>query len=309
MRKPELLATAGSLDELERVIRAGADAVTIGEHRWGMRLPGSFSMDDIRAAVDLAHAAGAKIYVSVNQLIDHERLPELNEYLRRLAEIPVDAIEFGDPAVWMALREERLELPLHWAAEMTATNYATALFWRDKGAKRVVAARELNLEELHAFKRGIGSMELQVQVHGATNMYHSRRRLVQSYAGHIGKTLSDTGPEAGLYVIEREQRPHLKMPLFEDENGTHIMSPDDICLLEALDELLAEPIDSLKVEGLLKTPEYNETAVKSYRQAIDAYCADPAAYRFRPEWLDAIRELQDPDRELTFGFLFKEQVY
>ena len=307
MRKPELLATAGSLEELERVVRAGADAVEIGEARWGLRLAGSFPPADLREAVAIARGFGAKVYVAVNGLMDNRLAEELPGYLKELERLQVDAVVFGDPAVPEAVREYAIRLRLHWGGEMTAVNSAAARFWAERGASRVLAARELNLEELHAFRRNIG-IELQVQVHGATNIYHSRRKLVRSYLEHLGIGGADTGRDAGLFLTERE-RPGLRLPIYEDEHGTHIMSPDDICLLEVLDELLREPIDSLKVEGLLKSPDYNETAVRSYRAAIDAWCTDPAGYRFNPEWLEAIRALQDPGRELTYGFLFKEQVY
>lgn len=305
--KPELLATAGNLEELERIIRAGADAVEIGDDRWGMRLPGSFAPAELREAIALARSLGAKVYVNVNNLLDNRQVEELPDYLKQLERLQVDAVIFGDPAVLMVMREHGIRLRLHWGAEMTSTNSATAMYWAARGVQRVIAARELNLEEIHSFKRNI-SIELQVQVHGATNIYHSRRRLVQSYLDHLGKERIETGRDRGLYLVEHE-RPELRLPVFEDVNGTHIMSPDDICLLEVLDELLQEPVDSLKVDGLLKTTAYNETVVRSYRQALDAWCQDPAGYRFNPEWLDAIRELQDPHRELSFGFLFKEQVY
>lgn len=305
--KPELLTTAGSLDELERVIRAGADAVTIGELRWGMRLPGEFSLAELKQAIPYAHQAGVKVYVPVNRLMTNEQLEQLPDYLRELVELKADAIIFGDPAVLIALKEQNLSIPLHWNTEMTSTNYATAEYWAKHGAVRAIAARELNLEEIHEFKRN-SNLELQVQVHGITNIYHSERRLLHSYTEHIAKGISSFGPEQGFYLIEHE-RPELQLPIYEDANGTHVMSPDDICMLEALDELLEEPIDSLKVEGLLKTPEYNETVVRCYRQAIDAYCDDPQNYRCNPEWLEAINELQDPNRELSFGFFFKEQVY
>ena len=307
MRKPELLAPAGSLEEARRYLDAGADAVCAGEHRFGLRLPGEMKLDDLRAARDLTRQRGARLYVAVNNIFANEDLDALETYLEQVAELEPDAIVFGDPAVLVTMRDLGITLPLHWNAEMTSTNYATAEYWAERGAVRVVAARELNLEELHEFKRKSG-LELQVQVHGMTNLYHSRRRLLQSYAGHIGKQPGNTGMQAGLYLVEQE-RPDLKLPIYEDINGTHIMSADDICLIDVLDELLREPIDSLKIETLLKPVAYNETVIRSYRRAIDAWAEQQDEYAFQEEWLEEIRALQPPDRELTYGFLFKEQVY
>jgi putative protease len=307
MFKPELLVPAGSLKEIERYLAAGADAFVVGEDRFGLRLPGEMKPDEIAAASAYAHAHGARLYVAVNNVFANDDLEALAEYLRRMGEIGPDAIVFGDPAVIVAMRELGVSLPLHWNAEMTSTNYAAAEYWATHGAVRVVAARELNLEELHAFKRR-SKLELQVQVHGMTNIYHSRRRLLHSYLGHIGREVGGTGMQAGLYLIEHE-RPNDKLPIYEDRNGTHIMSPDDICLLEVLPELMEEPIDSLKIETLLKPVEYNEAVIRIYRQAIDAWAERRDLEPLTVGWLKEIRALQHPGRELSFGFLYKEQVY
>lgn len=307
IKKPELLATARSLDEVKRLIRAGADAVLVGEHRYGLRLPGDMSAGDIAEAVRFARAMSAKVYVSVNKIFENDELDGLALYLQQMQQCDVDAIVFGDPAILVIMKELGIRLNLHWSTEMTSTNYATANYWALKGAKRVVAARELNMEEIHELKRR-ADIEVQVQVHGLTNIYHSNRRLLRSYSEHIGNDGGTLGAEEGFYLIEHE-RPELHLPIYEDPNGTHIMSADDLCMLDVLDELLEEPIDSLKIEGLLKSVEYHETAVRSYRQAIDAYCENPQQYTFREEWLEAIRLLQDSNRELSYGFFFKEQVY
>lgn len=307
MGKPELLVSAGSLDEVNRYICAGADAVVVGEHRFGLRLPGEIELEELAAILQIAHENGVKVYVAVNNVFANEDLPPLRAYLQELARLKPDALVFGDPAVLMLMRELDIVLPLHWNTEMTSTNFSTADYWASKGAVRMIAARELNLEELHDFKQH-SKLELQVQVHGMTNIYHSKRKLLQSYTGHVHKNLESTGAKAGLYLIEHE-RPDLKLPIYEDRNGTHIMSADDICMIDALDELLQEPIDSLKIETLLKPTTYNETVIRCYRKAIDAWASDPQNYVFQEEWVEEIRRLQDDDRELSYGFFFKEQVY
>ncbi|MFD0698873.1 peptidase U32 family protein [Paenibacillus sp. GCM10027628] len=309
MKKPELVVSCGSAQELKRLINAGADAVIVGEERYGLRLPGEVKPDELQAAVLWAHERNAKVYVAVNNIFDNESLDGLSSYLTQLQQFGVDAVIFGDPAVLMAARNLAVPLKLHWNAEMTSTNYATANYWGQQGASRVVLARELNMEQVLEFKKHT-ELEVEVQVHGITNIYHSKRELVKNYMEHQGKDASsqDRSIERGLFLIEHERRDQ-RYPVYEDRNGTHIMSSEDFCMLENLPELMDGHIDSLKIEGLLKSADYNETVVKSYRAVIDAYAADPEGYTFNQDWLDAIAKLQDPDRELSYGFFYKEQVY
>jgi putative protease len=307
--KPELLATAASLEELERLITAGADAFVIGEARYGMRLAGEFSKEMIAQAVGIAKPKGVRIYASLNNLMDNDTVETLNDYVASLAEAGVDAIVFGDPAVLMAARVHAPGIALHWNAEMTSTNYVTANYWGRRGAGRYVLARELNMEQVVETASST-ELETQVQVHGMTNIYHSKRSLVDSYMEHQSESdrLPRKDKDRGLYVMEAERQDE-RFPIYEDANGTHIMSSDDICMVENLHELMEAGITSLKIEGIMKSIEYNEIVVRAYRKAIDAYIADPTSYVFQEEWLDAIRDVQNPDRELSFGFFYKEQVY
>ncbi|NOU73300.1 U32 family peptidase [Paenibacillus sp. LMG 31458] len=309
MKKPELVVSCSTVAELKRLIEVGADAVIIGEARYGMRLPGEVKLDEMQEAVSWAHEQKAKVYVAVNNIFDNNALEGLYDYLAKLQEYGVDAIIFGDPAVLMNARSLPKPLALHWNAEMTSTNYATANYWAKQGATCVVLARELNMEQVLAFKEH-AELAVEVQVHGITNIYHSKRELVKNYIEHQGNdaTDQDRSIERGLFLIEHERRDQ-RYPVYEDSNGTHIMSSEDICMLENLPELMDGQIDSLKIEGLLKSSLYNETVVRSYRAVIDAYAADPEGYIFQQEWLDAIVKLQDPERELSYGFFYKEQVY
>ncbi|WP_372813032.1 peptidase U32 family protein [Paenibacillus sp.] len=311
-KKPELLIPAGTVREAQRYIEAGANAVVVGEHRFGLRLPGEISIAGLEELVPWAHARNACVYVAVNNLMDNGLLAPLETYLKELDRVQVDGLVFGDPAVLIAVRRAAPGMKLHWNAEMTSTNYATARYWAGKGAVRMVLARELNLEETLEIKRQLPELEVQVQVHGITNIYHSKRSLLTNYKEHQGRPEEleqlDLGMDEGLFLVEQE-RQNERYPVYEDVNGTHIMSSDDVCMLDSLHELLEGGIDCLKVESLLKTPAYNETVLRSYRQAIDAYTADPGGYRFQEEWLEAIRKLQDLRRELSYGFFYKEQVY
>jgi putative protease len=307
--KPELLATAASLEEAAALLDAGADALLIGDERFGMRLAGHFSLEDTADVVEMAHARSCKVYAGLGGLMSNRLLDELPAYVKALGEIGVDGVEFGDPAVLTTVKTEAPGVNLHWNAEMTSTNYATANYWGRKGATRVVLARELNMDEMTEMVPLL-EVEAQVQVHGMTNIYHSKRKLVESYMSHQGRPSEggSLGKERGLFLIE-EERDDQKFPIYEDENGTHIMSPDDICILEDLHILMAAGVQSFKIEGLLKSTAYNVAVVKTYRKAIDLYVADPEGYSFQEDWMEAIRTLQDPERELSFGFFYKEQVY
>nr|WP_264760784.1 peptidase U32 family protein [Aneurinibacillus migulanus] len=308
VRKPELLCTAANLDELVRVIEAGADAVSIGHERYGLRVAGNFDVEDIRRATEAAHTRGAKVYVSVNALFHNEDLEGLPEYLKMLEEIGVDAIVFGDTAVVMIARQIGLTVPLHWNAEVLTTNYETMNYWGRKGATRAFVARELNMDAIVEIKEN-AEVEIQVQVHGITCIFHSRRDLVTNYEKFMGQESRPASMDRKLFITE-EKRDDLQYPIFEDRNGTHIMSAEDICILEYLDELMDAEIDSFKIEGIMKDTDYNVKVVSAYRRAIDAYVKGPEAFRNSVNSLmEEIRDIQPSHRELTTGFFFKEQVY
>lgn len=304
----ELLVTAANVKEAEALLQAGADALLIGDDRFGMRLAGSFNLEETAEVVHIAAKHNARVVVSMNNLMSNELLKEIPEYVQALGQIGIHAVEFNDPSVLRAVREHAPQIKLHWNAEMTSTNYATSNYWGSKGASRVVLARELNMDEITEMVPYL-KVEAQVQVHGMTNIYHSKRSLVQSYMAHQGRPVEgDLGKERGLFLIEAERRDE-KFPIYEDLNGTHIMSSEDICILEDLHLLMEAGVHSFKIEGILKPLAYNEAAVRAYRAAIDSYQADPEGYEYRDEWLERVRELQDPERELSFGFFYKEQVY
>jgi putative protease len=310
MKRTELLTAAGSLEDIRLYAKAGADAVQIGEQRFGARLPGNIPAAMLKEAVQTAHGSGLKAYVVANRIFDNVGADALPAYLEKIAVAGADAVVFGDPSLLSAAKEAGVShLPLHWNPEMTATNYKTANYWADRGAVRTVLARELNMEQVLEFKK-LCKAEIQVQVHGVTNIFHSKRLMVKSYMEHRGEqgAPGGFGMERGLYLIE-EERQDERYPIYEDEAGTHIMSGDDLCMLDALEDLFAAGIDSMKVESLMKPAAYNAAALQAYRQAIDAYAAAPAGYSYREEWMKPLLRLQPADRPLTYGFYFKEQVY
>lgn len=309
MKKPELLVTPHSTDAIGRLAEAGADAFVIGEQRYGLRLAGEFTKADVKKAIDIAHSKGKKVYAAVNAVFHNEIANELDDYIAFLNEAGVDAIIFGDPAVLMAVRAVAPDMPLHWNTETTATNYFTCNYWGQRGAVRAVLARELSMDEIIETKEN-AEVAIEVQMHGMTCMFQSKRPLLGHYFEYQGKQLEiENRKEAKnmlLYDKEREN----KYPIFEDQNGTHIMSPNDICMIDELAEMIEAGIDSFKVDGILHTPEYLLEVTKLYRQAIDLCAENPEEYEeVKEEWLEKIENMQPEHRPLDTGFFFKETVY
>lgn len=308
-RKPELLVTPTKLDDIEPLIAAGADALLIGEERYGLRLAGEFKRNDIEQAAMLAHKNGVKIYVAMNGIFHNEKVDELNDYIHFLEQAGVDAIIFGDPAILMAVRETAPGMKLHWSTETTATNWFTCNYWGKKGAKRAVLARELSMDEVVEIKEN-AEVEIEVQVHGMTAMFQSKRSLVGNYYRYQGKTMEieKPGKDEGMFLFDKER--DNKYPIFEDENGTHIMSPNDMCIIDELEEMIDAGIDSFKIDGLLKSSEYIIAVTQKYREAIDLCVDNRDLYEEKKEqWVDEIEAIQPANRPLDSGFFFKETVY
>jgi len=298
MDKPELLVTARDLNEVEQLITAGANALNIGSEQYGLRVAGDFSLEMIGKATELAHANNVKIYVLMNAILHNEALSDLHEYIAKLAAYGVDAIVFGDPAVFMAVKEVAPNIPLHWNTETASTNYQTVNYWAEKGIARAILARELSLQEVAEIKSKV-KIEIQAQIHGKTCIFHSKRELVSSYLQHIGGDSEHT--QQGLFLQEHK-RPQEKYPIYEDRHGTHIMSEHDLCMINHIEKFIAAGIDSLKIEGLLHNSNYVVNVTKLYRKAIDNVAESP-------NLLAKIAELQPANSPLGTGFYFKEQYY
>ncbi|URM34015.1 U32 family peptidase [Cytobacillus firmus] len=309
MKKPELLVTPTSVEDIGPLMSAGADAFVVGEQRYGLRLAGEFTREDVKEAVELAHKHGKKVYVAMNALFHNDKVPELEDYISFLKEINADAIIFGDPAVLMAARSAAPDMKLHWNTETTATNWYTCNYWGRKGAKRAVLAREINMDAIIEIKEN-AEVEIEVQVHGMTAMFQSKRSLLGNYYEYQGKALEveNRKQEKNMFLHDKEREN--KYPIFEDENGTHIMSPNDICIIDELQEMIEAGIDSFKIDGILKTPEYIAAVTKLYRKAIDLCVEDPDQYdEIKDGLLTEVEEIQPANRPLDTGFFFKETVY
>ncbi|WEA43835.1 peptidase U32 family protein [Priestia aryabhattai] len=309
MKKPELLVTPTAVSEIESLLQAGATAIMVGEQRYGLRLAGEFKREDIVEAVNIAHQLDAKVYVAMNGLFHNDKIAELNEYILFLKEASVDAIVFGDPAVLMAVRETAPEMKMHWSTETTGTNWYSCNYWGRKGAKRAVLARELSMDSIIDIKEK-AEVEIEVQVHGMTCMFQSKRSLLGNYFEYQGKVMEieNRKVEKDMFLLDNER--NNKYPIFEDENGTHIMSPNDMCIIDELSEMIDAEIDVFKIDGVLKSPQYILEVTKKYRQAIDLCVDDREEYEnVKDDLLAEIESLQPINRPLDTGFFFKETVY
>ncbi|WP_019242691.1 MULTISPECIES: peptidase U32 family protein [Bacillus] len=309
MKTPELLVTPTSVQDILPLIEAGADAFVVGEQRYGLRLAGEFSRDEVKNAIEIAHQHGKKVYVAMNAIFHNNLVDELPDYVRFLKEVNADAIIFGDPAVLMVAREVAPEMKLHWNTETTATNWFTCNYWGTKGAKRAVLAREINMDAIVEMTEH-AKVELEVQVHGMTCMFQSRRTLIGNYFEYQGKSLKVENSEKKRNMFLHDEERNNKYPIFEDFNGTHIMSPNDICIIDELQEMIETGVDSFKIDGILKSQEYLVAVTKLYRKAIDLCVEDVDRYdEVKEQLLNEIEAIQPANRSLDTGFFFKETVY
>ncbi|WML59641.1 peptidase U32 family protein [Neobacillus sp. PS2-9] len=309
MKKPELLVTPITVNDILPLAKAGADAFVVGEQRYGLRLAGEFNRDDVQKAIELAHSKGKKVYVAMNAIFHNEKIDELSDYIQFVANVKADAIIFGDPAVLMTVREVAPEMKLHWGTETTGTNWYTCNYWGKKGAKRAVLAREINMDAIVETKEN-AEVEIEVQVHGMSCMFQSKRSLLGNYYEYQGKVMEIENRKMQKNMFLHDKERENKYPIFEDENGTHIMSPNDICIIDELQEMLEAGVDSFKIDGILKSPEYILAVTKAYREAIDLFVEDPDAYEDKKdELLATLEEIQPANRPLDTGFYFKETVY
>lgn len=309
MMKPEILVTPTCVNDIELLAEVGADAVIIGEERYGLRLAGEFKGEDLTNAIKVAHEHNLKAYVAINAIFHNEKLEELKDYVAFVKEANADAIVFGDPAVLMTVREVAPEMKLHWNTETLATNWYTCNYWGRKGAKRAVLARELNMDAVVEIKEN-AEVEIEVQVHGMTAMFQSKRTLIGNYYEFQGKTMRVENRAMADQMFLHDKERGNKYPVFEDENGTHIMSPNDICIIDELEELIDAGIDSFKIDGILKTSEYIVEVTKLYRKAIDLCVDDREQYEeIKNELLAEIEAIQPANRPLDTGFFYKETVY
>lgn len=295
----ELLAPAGGIEQLRAAVRFGADAVYLASDRFGMRArAANFALADIPAAVEIAHAAGVKVHVTANILMEQGDLAALPDYFRALDAAGVDAFIIGDLGAAAIARRVAPRVALHVSTQASVANSEAARVWHSLGASRVVCAREMSLDDIARMREDMpADMEIEAFAHGAMCMAVSGRCLISSYlTGRSGNRGHCTQPCRWSYTLEEKKRPGEHFPIEEDDRGTFIMNAKDMNMLAHLDALRAAGVDSIKIEGRNKKAFYVASVVNAYRQVLDgAPVAD-----FAPE-LEAVSH-----RPYGTGFFFGE---
>lgn len=316
MRPVELLIPAGSLEVLKTAVRYGADAVYIGGEAFGLRAKAhNFTIPDMKEGIAFAHEHECKVYLTVNVFAHNRDIEGIREYFRTLREVPVDALIISDPGVFMMAKELLPNTEIHISTQANNTNYETYRFWYRMGAKRVVSARELSLEEIGEIRKHIPEdMEIESFIHGAMCISYSGRCLLSNYfTGRDANQGACTHPCRWKYAVVEEKRPGEYLPVEEDDRGTYIFNSKDLCMVEYIPEMMEAGIDSFKIEGRMKTALYVATVARTYRKAIDDYKTSPELYRSN---MDYYREeiSKCTYRQFTTGFYFgktteESQIY
>ena len=268
----ELLAPAGSMEALRAALRFGADAVYLGGPLLQLRARSAgFSFDDITDAAKLVHAKGKRLYVTVNALAYNDEIGLLPEYGNRLLECGVDAAIVSDLGVLTTLHKSCPRLELHVSTQASCTNYASARTWYELGAKRIVLAREMTVDEITKLRKNApDDLELEAFVHGAMCMAYSGRCLLSSaIIGRSGNRGDCAQPCRWKYALVEETRPNQSFPIVEEGNASYILSSRDLCCIGLLDELIDAGVTSLKIEGRMKTEYYVAVVTNAYRRVLD----------------------------------------
>ena len=306
MRETELLIPASSLEVLKTAVLYGANAVYIGGEMYGLRAKAkNFSEEDMREGIQFAHEHGVKVFVTANIVAHNEDLEGIHDYFRCLREMKPDALIISDPGVFMIAREECPEIHIHISTQANSTNYATYNFWYNQGASRVVAARELSLNEIAEIRQHIPEdMEIEAFIHGAMCISHSGRCLLSNYfTGRNANMGACTHPCRWKYYVMEESRPGEYLPVEENERGTYIFNSKDLCMIEHVPDLIEAGVDSFKIEGRMKTALYVAAVTRTYRRAIDDYKKSPELFQKN---LDYYREeiAKCTYRQFTTGFYY-----
>ena len=297
----ELLVPAGDMEKLKFAVLYGADAVYLGGQSFGLReKAGNFALAEMKEAVDFAHQRGVKVYITVNIFAHNRDLKELDNYIKQLNEINVDAVIVADPGIFNRIKKIAPELAIHISTQANNTNYASVNFWAEQGAKRVILARELSLEEIKKIRKKT-DLELEVFVHGAMCISYSGRCLLSNY-------LANRDANQGLcanscrwnYTLMEEKRPGEYYPIEEDERGSYIFNSKDLNLVEQIPKLIASGVDSFKIEGRMKSINYVATVTKVYRRVLDGYKKVGSDYEIATQLKDELKKVSH--RGYTTGF-------
>ena len=306
MRNIELLSPCGDFERLKLALKFGADAVYLAGEMFGMRTnPSNFSADELKKAVELAHSLGKKVYLTCNTLPRNEEIEKLPEFLKYAQDIGIDAFIIADIGVMALAKKYAPNVDIHMSTQVGIVNYQTANALYEMGARRIVTARELSLDEIKTIRdKTPNDLEIEVFVHGAMCMSFSGRCILSDYMTHRDANRGDCAqPCRWKYHLVEETRPGQYFPIKKKKNGTYIFNSRDLCMIEHIPELVNAGIDSFKIEGRAKSEYYTAIVTYAYRNAIDEYLKNPTD-DFKPsQWiLDEMEKMSH--REYTTGFNF-----
>lgn len=306
MQKIELLSPAGDFERLRLAVRFGADAVYVGGSSYGMRSnPSNFNAGQLKEAVAFVHENGKKLYLTCNTLPRNNELPELPEFLKYAADVGVDAFIIADMGVLRLAKKYAPDTDVHISTQAGIVNYASALAFYEMGAKRIVTARELSLDEIRGIRdKCPPELEIEAFVHGAMCMSFSGRCILSDYLTARDANRGDCSqPCRWKYSLVEEKRPGEYFPVNQEEDGTYIFNSRDLCMIEHIPQLVSAGIDSFKIEGRAKSEYYTAAVTHAYRAAVDAYLKAPSAEFKPPAWI--VEEMDKiSHREYTTGFYF-----
>lgn len=283
MKKPELLLPAGNLEKLEYAVKYGADAVYLGAVDFSlrsMRKGEIITFDNLKQAIDLAHSLGAKAYLTLNIFAFNNDIENLEKSIDKIKEANPDAIILSDFGIFRVVKKHMPSMPIHISTQANSLNYETVRFWQDNGAKRVILARELQIEDVSNIRKKVPDIELEVFVHGSQCVSFSGRCLLSDYMTNNERKANQgncSQPCRWSYKLVEETRPNDFYEIEQTERGTHILSPKDLCLVEHLQKLIEAGITSFKVEGRTKSLYYVSAVAKTYRAAVDEVVKNPNA--------------------------------
>lgn len=306
MQKIELLSPAGDFERLKLAVQFGADAVYVGGSSFGMRSnPSNFNAEQLKEAVKYVHDNDKKLYLTCNTLPRNYEIPALPDFLRYAQEVGVDAFIIADMGVLQLAKKYAPDVEIHVSTQAGIVNYASALAYYEMGAKRIVTARELSLDEIREIRDKCPSeLEIEAFVHGAMCMSFSGRCILSDYLTGRDANRGDCAqPCRWKYSLVEEKRPGEYFPVNQDKNGTYIFNSRDLCMIEHIPQLVSAGINSFKIEGRAKSEYYTAAVTHAYRAAIDEYLQAPSD-DFKPSgWIvDEMDRISH--REYTTGFYF-----
>lgn len=303
MQRIELLAPAGDLERLKTAFIYGADAVYIGGEIFGMRSAAkNFNKEDMAEGVKFAHERGKQVFVTVNIIPRNEEFEQLESYLKELEEIGVDAVIVSDPGVFSVVKKVVPNMEIHISTQASTTNAASATFWYNQGAKRVVMARELSFEEIKEIRdNSPEGMDIEAFIHGAMCMSYSGKCVISNYTtGRDANRGACAQSCRWKYTLVEEQENGDYEKVLDDVDAEFFFNTKDMCMINYIPQIIESGINSFKIEGRMKTAYYVATTVRAYRMAIDEYIKEPENWKFNPMWLEELKK--GSHRHFSEGF-------